>query len=285
MSELVGVNVLVTGGTGFIGSHTVVQLIEAGCKVTIIDNLSNSFIEALKRVKVLVGPEKAERIRFEKLDILDKEGIDALFASEKYDAIIHFAGFKAVGESVEKPLHYYKTNFCGTVNLLEAMVKYDVKKLVFSSSCTVYGNPERVPIDEEHRLQAVSPYGRTKLFQEEMFRDICNIQKDFSIILLRYFNPVAAHPSGMIGEHPIGIPTNLMPFVQQVAVGIRPELKVFGGDYDTRDGTCIRDYIHVMDLADAHVAAVKKIAHKDGYGCQAINVGTATASAASTKGH
>eukprot|EP01025_Chloroclados_australasicus_P035178 TRINITY_DN35899_c0_g2_i1.p1 TRINITY_DN35899_c0_g2~~TRINITY_DN35899_c0_g2_i1.p1 ORF type:complete len:421 (-),score=41.87 TRINITY_DN35899_c0_g2_i1:615-1706(-) len=276
--DLTDVNVLVTGGTGFIGSHTVVQLIEAGCKVTIMDNLQNSFLEVLKRVKVLVGPEKAERIRFEKLDMLDAAGVDALFASEKYDTVIHFAGLKAVGESVEKPLYYYRTNFCGTVNILEAMVKYNVKNIVFSSSCTVYGLPEKVPLDEQQPVKAISPYGRTKLFQEEMFRDVCNIDKDFSVILLRYFNPVAAHPSGLIGEHPVGIPTNLMPFVQQVAVGIRPELKVFGGDYPTRDGTCIRDYIHVMDLADSHVAAVAKIAKKTGYGCKAINVGTGTGS-------
>ncbi|GMH42048.1 hypothetical protein BSKO_09967 [Bryopsis sp. KO-2023] len=266
-------NVLVTGGLGFIGSHTVLALLDAGCKVTIMDNLHNSSLKAFDRMKELAG-SKQSWMRFEKVDLRDQKGLDKLLGSEKFDAVIHFAGLKAVGESMEFPMMYYENNVVGTANLLGAMAKHGCKTIVFSSSCTVYGMPKVTPLTEDQPRSAISVYGRTKLIIEEMMDDVSKSDSDWRIILLRYFNPVGAHPTGRLGEHPKGVPLNLMPYVQQVALGMRSELKVFGDDYDTRDGTCIRDYIHVMDLADAHVAALNKVQKNEDYGCQAVNIGT-----------
>jgi len=278
-SENLGLNVFVTGGIGFIGSHTVLSLLEHGCKVTIIDNLDNAFQVAYERMQKLAG-DQSKNMKFIKGDLRNFEDLDKAFATEKFDAVIHFAGRKAVGESVEFPMLYYTHNVAGTVNLIEAMRKHKCKQMVFSSSCTVYGNPTKVPIDETHPLSAASPYGRSKLIIEDMFRDFAKSPegKEWRIILLRYFNPVGAHPSGMIGEHPIGIPNNLMPYIQQVALGIRPQLTVFGSDYNTKDGTAVRDYIHVMDLAEGHVAALQKLADNPELGCVPINLGTGTGS-------
>lgn len=267
------VHVLVTGGVGFIGSHTVLTLLEHGHTVVIIDDLSNSFPRVFDHMKRIAG-DKADRMRFVKGDVCDKEALDKVFAEEKPEAVIHFAGFKAVAESMEQPLKYYRNNMESSIVLLEVMEKYKCNLLVFSSSATVYGIPERVPLTEDCPLSAINPYGRTKLFQEDMFRDMAAANKDLRILLLRYFNPVGAHPTGDIGEHPIGIPNNLMPYVMQVALGQREFLRVFGDDYDTPDGTCIRDYIHVMDLAEGHVAAVNKLVASPGFGCQAVNLGT-----------
>ncbi|KAK9814662.1 hypothetical protein WJX72_009401 [[Myrmecia] bisecta] len=270
-------NVFVTGGIGFIGSHTVLSLLEQGHRVTIIDNLDNAFEEAYRRMQELAG-DNASKMKFIKADLRNFDDLDKAFAAEKFDAVIHFAGRKAVGESVDFPMLYYTHNVVGTVNLIEAMRKHKVYNMVFSSSCTVYGNPEKVPIDESHPLKALSPYGRTKLIIEDMFRDLAGAEKQWRIILLRYFNPVGAHPSGKIGEHPVGIPNNLMPYIQQVALGQREHLNVYGSDYPTRDGTCIRDYIHVMDLAEGHVAAVNKLQATKDIGCVVYNLGTGTGS-------
>ncbi|GMH44154.1 hypothetical protein BSKO_12088 [Bryopsis sp. KO-2023] len=266
-------NVLVTGGLGYIGSHTVLALLNAGCKVTIVDNLHNSSPKAFDRMKELAG-SKASWMRFEKVDLRDQAGVDKLFGAEKFDAVIHFAGLKAVGESMDYPLEYYENNVAGTTYLVKAMAKHGCKTMVFSSSCTVYGIPKATPLTEDHPRSAISCYGRTKLIIEDVLGDVAKSDKEWRIVLLRYFNPVGAHPSGRLGEHPNGVPLNLMPFVQQVALGVRSELKVFGDDYDTRDGTCIRDYIHVMDLANAHVSALAKVRSTPDYGCQAVNIGT-----------
>jgi len=217
--------------------------------VTIVDNLDNAFMECYDRMKELAGPDKAAKMTFIKADLRDAGAIDAALGSAAFDAVIHFAGRKAVGESVAEPMLYYTHNVAGTVNLIQAMRKHGVRRMVFSSSCTVYGEPTYTPLDEAHPRSAMSPYGRTKLMIEDIFNDVAPSEDGWRVILLRYFNPVGAHPSGRIGEHPVGIPNNLMPFVQQVALGIRPVLNVFGTDYPTRDGTCIRDYIHVSDLA------------------------------------
>lgn len=265
--------ILVTGGLGFIGSHTVLTLLDAGCKVTIMDNLHNSSVKAFERMKELAG-SKTSRMSFEKVDLRDQKALDKLLGSEKFDAVIHFAGLKAVGESMEFPGMYYENNVVGTANLMGAMAKHGCKTIVFSSSCTVYGMPKVTPLTEDQPRSAISVYGRTKMIIEEMMMDVSRADSDWRISLLRYFNPVGAHPSGRLGEHPKGVPLNLMPYVQQVALGMRPSLKVYGDDYDTRDGTCIRDYIHVMDLADAHLAALKKIQATKDYGCQALNIGT-----------
>uniref|UniRef100_A0A7S0YIF0 UDP-glucose 4-epimerase n=1 Tax=Polytomella parva TaxID=51329 RepID=A0A7S0YIF0_9CHLO len=277
MGSLLNKNIFITGGLGFIGSHTSLVLVENGAKITIIDNLNNSFIRVLSHMKKLAG-DKADQINFVECDIRDKAKLTELFSKEKYDCVIHFAGYKAVGESVEKPLEYYVNNFVGTTILLEVLREFNCKNMVFSSSCTVYGIPEKVPIDESSSLCAISPYGRTKLFQEEMFRDLAVSDKAWNILLLRYFNPIGAHPSGEIGENPVGIPNNLMPYIQGVALGQRERLNVFGDDYPTPDGTAIRDYIHVMDLANGHVAAVSKLlkveAAGESWGCKAINLGT-----------
>ncbi len=261
-------NILVTGGAGYIGSHTVVELLAAGHEVVVVDNLSNSKEEALRRVEALAG----KTVTFYKTDLLDEAGLDDIFRSHAIDAVIHFAGLKAVGESVEKPLLYYENNLAGTAVLGKVMARHGVKDIVFSSSCTVYGEPERTPITEDFPTMAYSPYGRTKWMIEMMLQDVYAADHEWNIILLRYFNPVGAHPSGRIGEDPNGIPNNLVPFITQVAVGKLPQLRVFGADYPTRDGTCIRDYIHVVDLARGHLKALDKLADKPG--AVAYNLGT-----------
>ncbi|KAG5011357.1 hypothetical protein JHK87_019872 [Glycine soja] len=267
--------VLVTGGAGFIGSHTVLQLLKQGFRVSIIDNLDNSLIEAVHRVRRLVGPHLSNNLTFFHGDLRNVQDLEAVFSKSKFDAVIHFAGLKGVGESVAKPRRYYDNNLVGTINLFEAMAKYKCKKMVISSSATVYGEADRVPcVEEEVHLQAMNPYGRTKLFVEEIARDIQRAETEWRIILLRYFNPVGAHESGQIGEDPRGIPNNLMPYIHQVAVGRLPQLNVYGHDYPTKDGTPIRDYIHVMDLADGHIAALRKLFATDHIGCSAYNLGT-----------
>ncbi|KAL5551780.1 hypothetical protein UlMin_001956 [Ulmus minor] len=266
--------ILVTGGAGFIGSHTVVQLLKEGFAVSIIDNLDNSVLEAVDRVKDLVGPELSKKLQFHLGDLRNKADLEKLFAHNRFDAVIHFAGLKAVGESVKQPLRYYDNNLIGTINLYDIMTKYNCKKMVFSSSTTVYGQPEKIPCVEDSKLGALNPYGQTKLFLEEIARGIQNAEPDWRIILLRYFNPVGAHESGKIGEDPKGTPNNLMPYIQQVAVGRLPVLNVYGYDYPTRDGTPIRDYIHVMDVADGHIAALRKLFTTENIGCTAYNLGT-----------
>ncbi len=248
--------ILVTGGTGYIGSHTVVELLAAGKDVLILDNYANSSPKVLERIAKISGRAPA----FREGDIRDVDGLRALFAAHRIEAVIHFAGLKAVGESVEQPLTYYDNNVNGTLCLLQAMRQAGVRRLVFSSSATVYGDPHHVPIREDFPLQATNPYGRSKLMVEEMLRDLQRAEADWQIAILRYFNPVGAHPSGLIGENPNGIPNNLMPFVAQVAVGKRAQLSVFGNDYPTPDGTGVRDYIHVVDLAQGHLAALAALA-------------------------
>ncbi|MBP5273915.1 MAG: UDP-glucose 4-epimerase GalE [Abditibacteriota bacterium] len=252
--------ILVTGGAGYIGSHTSVLLLEAGFDVAIADNLSNSSPEALERIKRITGRD----FDFYRCDLQNYKELRQLFSRERFDAVIHFAGFKAVGESVAKPMAYYANNLGSTVNLARCMRKYGSRCLVFSSSATVYGDPASVPIREDFPLSATNPYGRTKLMIEEMLRDLYVSDGSLSIALLRYFNPVGAHKSGLIGEDPKGIPNNLMPFISKVAVGELPELSVFGNDYDTPDGTGVRDYIHVMDLAKGHLKALERIFGKPG---------------------
>ncbi|XXG43276.1 hypothetical protein AAC387_Pa01g3347 [Persea americana] len=267
-------SILVTGAAGFIGTHTALQLLNDGFRVSIIDNLDNSVEEAVDRVRDLAGSNGSSNLQFHLGDLRSKEDLEKVFSQTRFDAVIHFAGLKAVGESVAKPWLYYSNNLIGTLNLLEFMGKYGCKKMVFSSSATVYGQPETIPCVENFQLKAMNPYGQTKLFLEEIARDIQKADPDWRIILLRYFNPVGAHPSGQIGEDPKGIPNNLMPYIQQVAVGRLPELNVFGHDYPTKDGSAIRDYIHVMDLADGHIAALRKIFTTDDIGCTAYNLGT-----------
>ena len=245
-------NILVTGGAGYIGSHTVVELLNRGHDVTVVDNLCNSKEESLRRVQEITG----RKVAFRKVDLLDRAALDAVFAGARYDAVIHFAGLKAVGESVQKPLEYYHNNITGTLVLLDVMRAQGVKRLVFSSSATVYGVPKSVPLHEDAPLSATNPYGQTKLMIEQMLRDLAATGSGWGIALLRYFNPVGAHLTGRIGEDPNGIPNNLMPFVAQVAVGKLAKLRVFGNDYPTRDGTGVRDYIHVVDLALGHLAAL-----------------------------
>ncbi|KAL8238866.1 hypothetical protein R6Q59_015433 [Mikania micrantha] len=264
--------VLVTGGAGYIGSHTVLQLLLGGYKTVVIDNLDNSSQVAINRVQELAGDHAANLI-FLKVDIRDKPELEKLFASTKFDAVIHFAGLKAVGESVRKPLMYYDNNVVGTLILLKVMAAHGCKKIVFSSSATVYGWPKVVPCTEDFPLSAANPYGRTKLMIEDIFRDIYASDSGWKMIMLRYFNPVGAHPSGYIGEDPLGTPNNLMPFVQQVAVGRLPALKIFGTDYSTKDGTGVRDYIHVADLANGHLAALRKLSDPE-IGCEVYNLGT-----------
>ncbi|KAK9145487.1 hypothetical protein Sjap_005390 [Stephania japonica] len=306
--------VLVTGGAGYIGSHTVLQLLLGGFNAVVIDNLDNASDVAIERVAELAG-EHGRNLEFHQIDLRDKPALEKLFASRNFDAVIHFAGLKAVGESVQKPLMYYNNNITGTITLLEVMIAHGCKKLVFSSSATVYGWPKEVPCTEEFPICAMNPYGRTKvyfwqfsqsvsllffekwiskfldlgsrytnpktfnptwslqLFIEEICRDIYRSDPEWKIILLRYFNPVGAHPSGHIGEDPRGIPNNLMPFVQQVAVERRPALTVYGTDYSTKDGTGVRDYIHVVDLSDGHIAALNKLSDAK-IGCEVYNLGT-----------
>ncbi|KAJ7570633.1 hypothetical protein O6H91_01G129500 [Diphasiastrum complanatum] len=265
--------ILVTGGAGYIGSHTVLQLLEEGYKVVIVDNLNNSVEEAVKRVVGLAG-KNGNNLRFCLVDLCDKNALEKVFSTARFDAVMHFAGLKAVGASVTNPLLYYYNNLVGTLNLFEVMATYSCKKLVFSSSATVYGQPKSVPCTEDFPREAVNPYGQTKLFVEHMLCDMQKADHEWGIILLRYFNPVAAHPSGLIGEDPRGVPNNLMPFVQQVAVGRRKELIVYGNDYPTKDGTGVRDYVHVMDLADGHLAALRKLFNSTNAGCAAYNLGT-----------
>jgi len=260
--------VLVTGGAGYIGSHTCVELSEAGYDFVVYDNLSNSSEEALKRVEEITG----KAVKFVKGDIRDRVKLQETFDRYKIDSVIHFAGLKAVGESVEQPLRYYDNNICGTVALCEVMEANACKNIVFSSSATVYGDPHTTPIKEDFPLSATNPYGRSKLFIEEILRDLYVADSAWKVVLLRYFNPVGAHKSGRIGEDPNGIPNNLMPFISQVAVGKRKELNVFGDDYDTHDGTGVRDYIHVVDLAQGHVQALKKM--KSMQGVLTVNLGT-----------
>jgi len=260
--------ILVTGGVGYIGSHTVIELVNSGYDVVIVDNLSNSKIEALKRVEEITNT----KIKFYKVDLLEKEKLNQIFVDEKVDSVIHFAGLKAVGESVSIPLHYYSNNVNGTLNLLEVMKQNNVFNLVFSSSATVYGDPHKVPITEDFPLSATNPYGRSKLMIEDILRDLYKSDANWNISILRYFNPVGAHESGKIGEDPNGIPNNLMPFITQVAVGKREKLSVFGKDYPTVDGTGVRDYIHVVDLAQGHIKALEKLTSH--HGCIEYNLGT-----------
>ncbi|CUA94709.1 UDP-glucose 4-epimerase GalE [Thiomonas bhubaneswarensis] len=260
--------ILVTGGAGYIGSHTCVALIEAGYTPVVYDNLCNSSAESLARVERITGKRPA----FVQADIRDVARLDAVFAQHKIDAVIHFAGLKAVGESVEKPLMYYDNNVGGTVVLLQVMQRAKVNNLIFSSSATVYGDPASVPIREDFPLSATNPYGRSKLMIEEILGDLYRAEPHWRIARLRYFNPVGAHESGLIGEDPRGIPNNLMPFITQVAVGRLQKLRVFGGDWPTVDGSGVRDYIHVMDLAEGHVAALKHLLAKEGM--FTVNLGT-----------
>lgn len=260
--------VLVTGGAGYIGSHTCLLLIEAGFEVIVVDNLANSSLESLRRVERISG----EYIRFYKVDITDKIALQKVFEAHQFTAVVHFAGLKAVGESSQVPLDYYHHNVYGSIALLEVMQFNNCKRIVFSSSATVYGDPASVPIKEHFPTSATNPYGRTKLFIEEILRDQAVADSDWQIILLRYFNPVGAHASGDIGEHPQGVPNNLMPYISQVAVGQRDKLSIFGNDYPTPDGTGVRDYIHVVDLSDAHVKAIQKIPQLKGV--TTLNLGT-----------
>ncbi|WP_105254495.1 UDP-glucose 4-epimerase GalE [Pseudoalteromonas sp. T1lg75] len=260
--------VLVTGGAGYIGSHTCVELLQAGYELVVVDNLSNSHREALSRVESI----SAKTLTFVKADIRDRAAMDQVFAEHAPEGVIHFAGLKAVGESTRDPLAYYDHNVNGSRLLLELMQKHGVKTLVFSSSATVYGDPDIVPIDEGAPLRTTNPYGQTKLVVESMCRDVVAADPTLSVVLLRYFNPVGAHSSGLIGEDPSGIPNNLVPYIAQVAVGKRERLSVFGNDYDTRDGTGVRDYIHVVDLASGHVKALEALHGKPG--CHTFNLGT-----------
>lgn len=260
--------ILVTGVTGFIGSHTVVELLERDYSVVGVDNLSNSSTEVLDRIFKITG----KKIDFYPVDIRDNNSLENIFQENAIDAVIHFAGYKAVGESVENPLLYYSNNLKGTITLLEVMMRNDVTNLVFSSSCTVYGNPETVPVTELMNKNPENPYGKTKAWIDEILNDISVSNKDWSILSLRYFNPIGAHPSGLIGEDPLGIPNNLIPFITQVAVGRRKKLNIFGNNYPTDDGTCVRDYIHVVDLARGHTKALEKVLNFTG--CEFINLGT-----------
>ncbi len=261
-------SILITGGAGFIGSHAAVALLDAGYDIVVVDNLANSQMESVRRIKELTGKE----FLFYDVDLLDAERLDKIFAAHSIEAVMHFAGYKAVGESVEMPLAYYHNNITGTVNLCTVMAKHGVKKLVFSSSATVYGNPERLPIEETFPLSATNPYGRTKLMIEEILQDLVVSDESWRISILRYFNPIGAHESGRIGENPTGIPNNLMPYITQVASGKRAQLQVFGADYETRDGTGVRDYIHVTDLVDGHLKALQYLnSHQ---GIETFNLGT-----------
>ena len=245
--------ILVTGGCGFIGSHTTLELLNKNYQVVVVDNFSNSSFEGLRRVQKITGKD----VVFYEADIRDRAAMEKIFAAHTFDAVIHFAAFKAVGESCKLPLKYYENNISGTVTLLQVMEKYNVKKIIFSSSATVYGDPEKLPLDENCRLSTTNPYGSTKLMMENIMQDVQKADPAWNIILLRYFNPVGAHESGMIGEDPKGIPNNLMPYVAQVASGKLERINVFGNDYDTPDGTGVRDYIHVVDLALGHIAAIE----------------------------
>lgn len=260
--------ILVTGGTGFIGSHTCVELIDAGYDVVIIDNLSNSKKDVVSYIEKITG----KKVVFYENDVCDKGALRNIFKENKIDAIIHFAGYKAVGESVMKPLMYYRNNLDSTLSLLEVANEFNVKKLAFSSSATVYGKPKHLPIKENFPLSTTNPYGTTKLMIEKILKDLYSSDNNWSIAILRYFNPIGAHKSGLLGENPNGIPNNLMPYIIKVATGELKCLGIFGNDYDTKDGTGVRDYIHVVDLAKGHVKAIEKILKETGYDC--YNLGT-----------
>ncbi|MCR4904267.1 MAG: UDP-glucose 4-epimerase GalE [Butyrivibrio sp.] len=261
--------ILVTGGAGYIGSHTVVELQNAGYDVVVMDNLSNANEKVIGRVEAITG----KKVPFYKADIRDREAMNKIFEAEKIDSVIHFAGLKAVGESVQKPWEYYDNNITGTLTLVDVMRQHNVKNIIFSSSATVYGNPAFIPITEEcPKGQCTNPYGWTKSMLEQILTDIQKADNEWNVVLLRYFNPIGAHKSGTMGENPNGIPNNLMPYITQVAVGKLPQLNVFGNDYDTPDGTGVRDYIHVVDLAVGHVKALKKL--EPGTGLSIYNLGT-----------
>lgn len=261
--------ILVAGGAGYIGSHTCVELLQTGYDVVVVDNLSNSSQESLNRVEKITG----QSVKFYKADVADKEAMDKIFQENDIFCVINFAGLKAVGESVEKPLEYYQNNITGTLNMCEVMRKHGVKNIIFSSSATVYGDPETVPITEEcPKGVCTNPYGWTKSMLEQILTDIQKADPEWNVILLRYFNPIGAHKSGLMGEDPNGIPNNLMPYVMKVAIGQLPQVNVFGNDYDTPDGTGVRDYIHVVDLADGHVKAIKKL--EENPGLKIYNLGT-----------
>lgn len=260
--------VLVTGGTGYIGSHTCCELLESGYEVVIIDNLFNSSKEVVNKIEEITN----KKVTFYEEDVCNKEKLQEIFSKENIEAVIHFAGYKAVGESVQKPLMYYRNNLGSTITLLEVMQEFNCKKIVFSSSATVYGNPDKLPITEDFPLRTTNPYGTTKLMIEQILGDLYNSDKEWSIAILRYFNPIGAHVSGLIGENPNGIPNNLMPYIVKVANKELKELSVFGDDYNTKDGTGVRDYIHVVDLAKGHIKAIEKVL-KD-QGLDAYNLGT-----------
>lgn len=262
--------ILVTGGAGYIGSHTCVELLNEGFEVVVIDNFSNSKSSSLDAIKKITGKD----FKFYEIDYLDKDALNKVFEENKIDAVINFAGFKAVGESVQKPIEYYTNNISGALNLLDVMRKHNVKKFVFSSSATVYGNPEKIPLTEDCKIGGTTnPYGTSKLFIEQILKDIYASDNSWDIVILRYFNPVGAHESGLIGEDPKGIPNNLMPYIAKVATKELKELSVFGNDYNTPDGTGVRDYIHVVDLAKGHVLALNKL-EKEGKGLFIYNLGT-----------
>lgn len=260
--------ILVTGGAGYIGSHTVVSLIENGFEVLILDNFSNSHLESIRRVEQITDTS----IDFLKADVVDEAAMRSVFDEHDFHAVVHFAGLKAVGESVQQPLRYYQNNVAGALNLLKVMEEFDCKRLVFSSSATVYGDPSSVPINESFPLSATNPYGQSKLMIEDILRDVYLADQSWQLSILRYFNPVAAHQSGLIGEDPSDIPNNLMPYISQVGVGRLDCLSVYGDDYDTPDGTGVRDYIHVSDLANAHLKALQALSPE--HGCQSYNIGT-----------
>lgn len=265
--------ILLTGGLGFIGSHTAVELLESGHEVVIVDNLSNSKIEVLDKIEKITG----KRPLFYEADVCDKQAIENIFVENKdIFGIIHFAGYKAVGESVKLPLMYYENNLISTFVLLETMQKYGCKNIVFSSSATVYSPENSLPLTEDAKLEASNPYGRTKLFNEHILKDFQKVNSDFNVVLLRYFNPIGAHDSGLLGEDPNGIPNNLMPYICKVAVGELDHLNIFGNDYNTKDGTGVRDYIHVVDLAKAHLLAIEKIIKEGNIGLKTYNIGTGT---------
>ncbi len=260
--------ILVTGGAGYIGGHTAVELLNSGEDIVIVDNFSNSKPEALDMIREITGRD----FPFYEADLLDRDAIDRIFEENEIDSVIHFAGLKAVGESVAKPIEYYHNNITGTLILCDCMRKHGVKRIVFSSSATVYGSPKYVPIDENHPLSTTNPYGSTKLFLEQILSDLVVADPEWSVVLLRYFNPIGAHASGKIGEDPNGIPNNLLPYVAQVAAGKLPQINVFGDDYPTHDGTGVRDYIHVVDLAQGHLKALKKARAESGV--KVYNLGT-----------
>lgn len=269
--------VLVTGGAGFIGSHTVVDLLENGYRVVIADDLSNSSEKVLERIEQIVGDEAFERLSFYRADVNDRDALEALFDDNQIGGVIHFAGFKAVGESVAKPIEYYANNLGSTLALLDVMRRHGCKSIIFSSSATVYGDPDALPLTEESpKKAATNPYGWTKWMIEQILTDVAAADGEWNVVLLRYFNPIGAHPSGLMGEDPKGIPNNLVPYVAQVAVGKRDAVHVFGDDYDTPDGTGVRDYIHVMDLARGHVAALEWMGGRTGV--EVFNLGTGTGS-------